>query len=139
MRRWSSTRPTFANPERIRKSVLDRQDNLDGIVEGWWRKKYKSPLPWGDRTRGDLIEEYYWDLLLRKEDLEAEWKERGGEHLVRQIEKLTQILKGTDPKPGKTGDEWFDDWDGEEEEETPPKQPAVDEHDDDWQDVKYGH
>jgi hypothetical protein len=138
MRRWENTRRTFANPERIRKAVLAKQKTFDGTLEGWWRNKYRSQAEWRDRTKGDLIEEYYWDLVIRRDDLEATWKREGGEQLARQITKLNKALQGMVAEEGLSGDPWLDDWDGEEEEEEPPPKPDPPEEEDDWKDVVHG-
>lgn len=128
-------RTTFADPERIRKAVLRAQDTFDGTIEGWWRGKYKrSAAPWGDRTRGDLIEEYYWDLVLKKEELEERWKAGGEPELAVRLTKIDAVLAGKDVESGKTGDSWFDDWDGKED-DTPVDIDDVEP--DDWKDISY--
>ena len=99
-------------------------------------------MPFGDRTRGDLIEEYYWDLAIKKDELEERWKSDGGHEVAKQLNRVTQLLKGSAVHAGKSGDEWFDDWDGDEDEDPPPKGKPVDIDDieaDDWKDVAYEH
>jgi hypothetical protein len=105
--------------------VLASQESsrLASTLEGWWRKKHQNRETWGERTEGDLIEEYFWDLVFEKEELERAFKQEGGEKLAARITQLEQVLQGKDVRPGKSGDPWLDDWDGEEDDDPPPRPP----------------